>query len=219
MTWERARKPEQKAVRRDAILTAARELFSELDYEEISLNGIAREAGFSKPNVYRYFSTREEIFLVIFEEEQGKFVDALIARLNRIRAKDPANAIAKGWVEVALKHRVWLDLLPQLSTSLEKNSSVQQLVDFKKAGYERFAELIETLHRVCPTINQTAWGSVIQCGYALMAGLWSHANPGANVVEALQHPDVDRPLCDFAGTLQSGLSALIRGSEIQPHER
>ena len=35
MSWERARKPEQKAVRRDAILNAARALFSELGYEEI----------------------------------------------------------------------------------------------------------------------------------------------------------------------------------------
>ena len=213
MDWERARKPEQKAVRRDAILTAARALFSELDYEEISLNGIAREAGFSKPNVYRYFSTREEIFLAIYEEEQGQFVDALIARLKRIRAKDPVDAIARAWVEVALKHRVWLDLLPQLSTSMERNSSVEQIVEFKKVGFERFGKLIEAFHSVYPTIDQVGWVSVAQCGYSLMAGLWPHANPGDNVVEAMQHPDVNQPVWDFAAIMQSGLSALIRGTE------
>lgn len=214
MSWERARKPEQKAVRRDAILTAARAHFSELDYEEISLNGIAREAGFSKPNVYRYFTTREEIFLAIFEEEQGQFVDALIARLKRIRTKDPVDAIARAWVEVALKHRVWLDLLPQLSTSMERNSSVEQIVEFKKVGYERFGRLIEAFHSVYPTIDQVGWASVAQCGYSLMAGLWPHANPGDNVVEAMQHPDVNQPLWDFAAIMQSGLSALIRGTEL-----
>lgn len=215
MNWERARKPEQKAVRRDAILKAARDLFSELEYEEISLNGIAREAGFSKPNVYRYFATREEIFLVIFEEEQGKFIDSLIARLKRIRARDPVVAIAKLWVESALKHTVWLSLLPQLATSLERNSSVEQLVGFKKAGYERFDALLEALHRACPTIDRIGWANVVQCGYAMMAGIWPHANPGCNVEEAMQHPDVGRPLCDFSGTMQAGLSALIRGTEFQ----
>jgi len=69
VNWERARRPEQTAARRKEILNAAKALFAELEYEEISLNAIAREAGFSKPNVYRYFSTREEIFLAIFEEE------------------------------------------------------------------------------------------------------------------------------------------------------
>ena len=62
MGWERARQPEQKAVRRKAILDAARSLFTDSGYDEISLNGIARSAGINKANVYRYFSSREEIF-------------------------------------------------------------------------------------------------------------------------------------------------------------
>lgn len=215
MSWERARNPEQKAVRRDAILKAARDLFSELEYEEISLNGIAREAGFSKPNVYRYFSTREEIFLAIFEEEQGEFVDSLIARLKRIRAKDPVDSICRAWVEIAMKHRTWLDLLPQLSMSMEKNSSVEQLVEFKKVGYERFGRLLEAFHRTYPAVDQNGWVLVAQCGYSLMAGLGPHSNPGDNVIQAMQHPEVSQPLWDFPTVMQSGLEALIRGIELQ----
>lgn len=211
MDWERARKPEQKAVRRDAILNAARSLFSELDYEEISLNGIAREAGFSKPNVYRYFSTREEIFLAIFEEEQGQFVDSLIVRLKRIRAKDPVDAICRAWVEIAMKHRTWLDLLPQLSMSMEKNSSVEQLVEFKKVGYERFGRLLEAFHQTYPAIDQDGWVLVAQCGYSLMAGLWPHTNPGDNVREAMQHPDVNQAPWEFRPLMEMGLKALIHG--------
>ncbi|WP_083776759.1 TetR/AcrR family transcriptional regulator [Acaryochloris marina] len=54
------------------MLEAAQSLFSELAYEEIGLNRIAREVGISKAKIYRYFSTREEIFLVIYEAEQIK---------------------------------------------------------------------------------------------------------------------------------------------------
>ena len=212
MTWERARKPEQKAVRREEILNAAKALFAELDYEEISLNGIAREAGFSKPNVYRYFATREEIFLAIFEEEQGKFVEALIARLKRIRARDPVDAIARVWVEVVIDHRNWLELLPQAALSMERNSSVEQIIEFKKVGYERFTKLIAAFEAAYPKLNHQQWVMVAQCGYAMMAGLWPVANPGDNVLEAIQHPSVNQPRWQFKDALEHGLSALIRGT-------
>lgn len=41
-------------------------LFKKRGYENVTLNGIAVEAGFTKSNLYRSFSSREEIFLSIF---------------------------------------------------------------------------------------------------------------------------------------------------------
>ncbi len=213
MTWQRARQPEQKAVRREAILDAARTLFSKMPYEEISLNGIARKAGISKPNVYRYFSTREEIFLTIFSDEQSKFIEALIARMKRIRSKDPVGAISRAWVEVALQHRVLLDLLPQLSTSMETNSSVEQIVAFKRDAFVLGDELVRTLHHLHPRLSIEQWMTVVQCAISMMAGLWPLANPGQNVIAALQHPDVNRPAWEFKPIMTHGLSALIRGNQ------
>jgi AcrR family transcriptional regulator len=212
MSWERARQPEQKAVRRQAILDAARSLFTDSSYDEISLNGIARKAGMNKANVYRYFSTREEIFLTIFKAEQGKFVQSLIARLKRIRSKEPVDAICRTWVEVALKHRAFLDLLPQLSTSMEKNSSVEQIVHFKKLAYERFGELLQTLEHIHPQLNLEQWAFVAQCAISMMAGLWPFTNPGEKVIAAMQHPDVNRTPWEFERLMMRGLTALIHGA-------
>lgn len=212
MHWERARKPEQKAVRREAILTAARALFAKAEYESISLNGIAREAGFSKPNVYRYFATREEIFLAIFEEERDSFLRELMARLRRIRAKDPIPQICKWWVQIALQHRTLLDLLPQLMTSMEKNSSVEQIVEFKKTGFALMGELVQTLTELYPKLDAEQWGTVVQCSIALMAGLWPLTNPGQNVQEALQHPDVQESVWEFEPLMKYGMQALILGN-------
>ena len=63
--WERARQPEQISEREQAIVNAATTLFRTREYDSISLNGIAREAGFAKSNIYRYFSSREEMPSVI----------------------------------------------------------------------------------------------------------------------------------------------------------
>lgn len=208
--WERARKPEQKAVRRDAILKAARTLFSELEYDEISLNGIAREAGFSKPNIYRYFSTREEIFLAIYEVEQGKFVRSLVSRLKKMRSKDKVSGISRIWVEVLLKHETLLNLIPQLSPSMERNSSVDQLVLFKKQGHEQFLEVVATLEEHCPSLNSEQWAVVVQCAFSMIAGLWPIANPSENIIEALQ--EVKQTPWEFEPVLTFGMTALIQGA-------
>ena len=215
MCWERARKPEQKAMRREAILNAAKALFSQHEYEQISLNGIARQAGISKPNIYRYFATREEIFLAIFEEQWGSFLQSLMSRLKRIRAKDPVPQICRAWVQVALEHRTLLELLPHLMTSLEKNSSVEQIVQFKKKGFALMNDLVQALADAYPKLVVEQWGTVVQSGIALMAGLWPMTNPGENVNEAFERLDMEDSIWKFEPLMKMGLEAVIRGTTLQ----
>lgn len=212
MSWTRARSQSQKAARREEILEAAQSLFSELAYEEISLNGIAREAGISKANIYRYFSTREEIFLVIYEAEQIVFVRALINRLQQMASVDNVSEMTQIWVETLLQHETLLNLIPQLSISMERNSSVEQLIKFKKQGYTTYQELLESLVSVFPRLNQQQWVMVIQCTYSMIAGLWPLSNPSENLLEALRHPEVNQPPWEFESTMTYGLSALIHGA-------
>ncbi|MEL7538808.1 MAG: TetR/AcrR family transcriptional regulator [Pseudomonadota bacterium] len=210
--WERARNPAQKAVRRDAILDAARTLFAELEYDEISLNAIAREAGISKPNVYRYFSTREEIYLAIFEEERDRFAEDFAQRLKRSRIKDPIERVSRVWVAASLASRTWMDLVPLIAISLERNSSIEQIVQFKTAGRACFGKLTDHLHDSMPVLSEAEWLLIVQCVFAFMAGLWPLANPSSRVQEAMAHPDVDEAPWQFDEMFERGVTAMIRGT-------
>ncbi len=214
MDWERARKPEQKEIRRNAILEAAKALFSELKYEEISLNAIAREARISKPNVYRYFSSREEIFLAIFEEEQRKFIDELSLKLKRLRGKDIAAGIARAWVDVSLAFPTLMDLLPQHSISMEENSSPEQLAAFKKQTLADWQKLIGALYETHPAIDAEAWTNVIKLTVSLMSGLWPLANPSDVVVQAAKESGWQDYPWDFARLMKAGIIAFIHEAEL-----
>ena len=214
MDWERARKPEQKEIRRNAILEAAKALFSELKYEEISLNAIAREARISKPNVYRYFSSREEIFLAIFEEEQRKFIDELSLKLKRLRGKDIAAGIARAWVDVSLAFPTLMDLLPQHSISMEENSSPEQLAAFKKQTLADWQKLIGALYETHPAIDAEAWTNVIKLTVRLMSGLWPLANPSDVVVQAAKESGWQDYPWDFARLMKAGIIAFIHEAEL-----
>jgi len=62
-TFQRARRPEQKAQRREAILAAAADLARRDRVREVTLSDIARAVGIHKSALLRYFETREQIFL------------------------------------------------------------------------------------------------------------------------------------------------------------
>jgi AcrR family transcriptional regulator len=55
-----------KLLRRQAILDAARELLLEVGYDAVSIEGIAARADLTKPTVYAYFESREEILLAAY---------------------------------------------------------------------------------------------------------------------------------------------------------
>ncbi|HEU4330550.1 MAG TPA: helix-turn-helix domain-containing protein, partial [Lapillicoccus sp.] len=59
----RARRPEHKQQRREAILDAARDLALRRGVRAITLGDLAEAVGLAKSNVVRYFGTREEIFV------------------------------------------------------------------------------------------------------------------------------------------------------------
>ena len=84
-TWQRARSEGAIASRRSQILNAARKCFARAGFERTTLNGIAREAGMAKANIYRYFTTREEIFLTLFLEEMRAWADDFAAALRHSR--------------------------------------------------------------------------------------------------------------------------------------
>jgi AcrR family transcriptional regulator len=78
-TGLRARK---KARTHDAIADAAISLFLAHGFDEVSINDIAAAAEVSKPTLFRYFATKEDLVLHRFADHNGE-----AARV--VRARDP----------------------------------------------------------------------------------------------------------------------------------
>lgn len=88
-SFSRARTPEQRAVRSDAIRTAARDLLTTTSASQISLRAIAGQAGLAPSNVLRHGGSREEILLDVMDEEYAAWLaelDALLGRAGTVQA-------------------------------------------------------------------------------------------------------------------------------------
>lgn len=77
--------PDWRLRRREAILAAAAELFARRPYHDVQMDDVARQAGVGKATLYRYFPSKEELYLHAFDEA--------LARLEeRLHAQPPGEA-------------------------------------------------------------------------------------------------------------------------------
>ena len=75
----RARSDEHKEERLSQIKEATAELFANCPYSEITLTTIAEKLGWSRANLYKYVTTKEEIFLEISAEKMAAYYNSLLS--------------------------------------------------------------------------------------------------------------------------------------------
>jgi AcrR family transcriptional regulator len=208
--FRRARRPEHKEERREAILAAARELAGERPVREVSLGDIARRVGLAKSNVLRYFESREDIFLRMLLREWESWRTALTERLRSggATADDVATTIARTIAERPL----FCDLISEMSAVLERNVSVATVQAFKSQSLDKVDDLGAVVAERVPGLDGPHARETIAAALVITAGLWPIANPAPRVFAMFaEDPALTRTHVDFEDHLQHLVSALITG--------
>jgi AcrR family transcriptional regulator len=188
LPFQRARKPEEQQLRRDAILRAAAELFDAGGLQAAGLNAIAARAGFTKSNVYRYFESREEVLLSLFLEDLGAFVAAFEATVAACAPAD-IDAIAAVAATGFLERPRFCSLIAILSSVLEQNVSTDKIIVLKRA--------VSALHQRIATAlaSRLPGASLADCGWAsamsatLVGGMWPNLAPSPNAARVMALPE------------------------------
>ena len=203
----RARSPEQKEQRLGEIKGAVRRQFAERPYHEITLTTIAEELGWSRANLYKYVTTKEEIFLLLTADECDAYFEALLAALPEGRELSPAEA-ADAWAKVADAHQEYFRLGDLLTTIVETNVTVERLMDFKRGYYAHVAEMREHLPQVTGIAPERVEPLLLAVYYhatGLVSSCWS--NP--LIAEALRRLEIERPETDFRAEMRDFIAMCL----------
>ena len=114
------------------IVDACERLYAATGFHAVSLRDIARETSMSRPSVYNYFRTKEEIFLALFAREYDRWNAALARLLARPGALDDA-ALADALARTLRGRGILLRLLSMNLYDMEAGSRVENLTAFKRS--------------------------------------------------------------------------------------
>lgn len=214
MNWQRARTDEKKNERKEAIYQAAFTLFKNNGYDKVSFNAIAVEAGFTKSNMYRYFSSKDEIFLNVFADLFKLWVDDFSTQLQALEQEVEPEAFAYIWLNSMLSQPKLLDLMPILFTSLERNSSFEQLLEFKRLSMNLLYRLTVDISRIYPDIEGEKAFKLLNLSYAATTNSWT-ANTQSEALTKLYQLDEFHALKpDFEKDLTSSIAIIIQGLKV-----
>lgn len=97
--------PDWRTRRRARIVAAATRLFAESAYGAVQMDDVARAAGMSKATVYRYFRSKDALYLEIFDQELVALVAALEAlRERRLAPRETVAAIISAVIGIFAVH-------------------------------------------------------------------------------------------------------------------
>jgi len=131
----RARSDEQKEERMSQIKKVADELFKTMPYTEINLSNIAEKLKWSRANLYKYVTTKEEIYLEIEQDRMIEYLQSLITVFPD-GCRLSSETVAEIWTAQVAAHEDYFKYTAFLLTIIERNVTVERLTVFKKTYYE-----------------------------------------------------------------------------------
>ena len=165
--------PEQIARKREEIINACEQLYQTMSFREITLKEIGNITSFSRPTIYNYFETKEEIFLGLFQREYERWNEDLNAILNgneQLSKKELAEHIANS---LAGREQL-LKLLSMNNYDMEANSRQELLNTFKQSYGGSMHRMRMLLEKFCPDMSATDIQNFIYTFFPFMFGIYPY---------------------------------------------
>ena len=165
--------PERTAARKEEIISACEKLYQTMSFKDITLKEIGNETSFSRPTIYNYFQTKEEIFLALYELEYDRWnedLEKIVEGNDLLSREEVAEGIAR-----SLEKRVQLlKLLSMNNYDMESNSRPECLVSFKVSYGKSIMNIRRILDKFCPDLSEEDKRSFIYIFFPFMFGIYPY---------------------------------------------
>ncbi len=182
--------PELIADRREAIINACERLYETMSFREITLKEIGNVVPFSRPTIYNYFQTKEEIFLALFEREYDRWnrdLTAIMAENEALTATQLAGEIARSLE----KRTQLLKLLSMNNFDMEANSRPELLTSFKTAYGQSMENVRGILRKFRPGMGEEDIRAFIYVFFPFMFGIYPYTEVTEKQRDAMREAHVN----------------------------
>ncbi|WP_305787886.1 TetR/AcrR family transcriptional regulator [Symbioplanes lichenis] len=216
VTFKRARTEEQREVRRRAILDVASAMLDEMPVAAVTLNELSRRVGLAKPNVLRYFESREAVLLELLDHFLGEWLaelgDALVSGVDAdLPMAGRAAAVADILGRSLAGRTTMCDLFGAQGSVLEHNVSVEVVARYKRASLGHLTTMTTLISNYLPELGANATLFSLQT-MVLAGALSAYSTPPPSLAAAYRaEPDLALFHLELSDALKLSLTATLLG--------
>ena len=131
---------EQKEERKQEIINACERVYKEKGFYGVTIKEISTETSFTRPAIYTYFETKDEILLALLDREYEAWVTDL-EKIRSIKVSLTRTQLAEELAHSLEEREVLLRIQNMNLYEIELNSRVERLAEFKSL----YGQAVETL--------------------------------------------------------------------------
>lgn len=158
------------------IVQACRKLYQTMSFQEINLRTISKETSVSRPTIYNYFESKEEIFLFILKEEYEAWNEDLRRILDApmpMTADRFAREVAK-----TMEFRITLLKIQCMNLyEIEEHSRQERLIEFKQSYRKALDTMDACLQKFFPHLTARERGDFRYSFFPFMYGVYPYVYP------------------------------------------
>ena len=201
--------PELTASRREEIVNACKKLYQTMSFKEITLKDISVETSLSRPSIYNYFQTKEEIFLALMQREYENWSGELNL-LSENNSQMSAEAFADAIAHSLERHEQLLKLLAMNHYDMEENSRPERLTDFKAAYGASIDAVRASLGKFFPDTNAESFVFVF---FPFLFGVYPYSVATQKQLDAMRDAKLEFRMHSIYEIVYSCVMQLLGGTK------
>ena len=205
---QRARTRDDKRLRREAILAAARTVLERTPPQKVTVGDLADAAALGKTTLYSYFETKEDVLLSLFEAELVLLIDDMCARLEGVVGIE---AVASALVAAVGAQRGYRRMAVALHTQIEPNVSPERRFAFRRVLAAEVLRAGRAIEARVPELPPGGGAVTLRRLQSLALGLDQLVRPGGVPLENPEDPALEPFRLRFGDELQNALTCLLIG--------
>ena len=182
--------PEEIARKREEIVDACEHLYQTMSFKEITLKEISKITSFSRPTIYNYFETKEEIFLALFKREYDRWnenLTVIFEENEQLTKVQLAEKIARSLAE----RQQLLKRLSMNNYDMEANSRQELLTSFKESYGNSLRRMSMLLTKFCPDMSVADIQNFSYIFFPFMFGIYPYTTVTEKQKAAMEEAGVN----------------------------
>ncbi|MCM3748858.1 TetR/AcrR family transcriptional regulator [Paenibacillus pasadenensis] len=210
---KRAMTPEAKALKAQAILDKAAEMFLSSEYEKIKISDLAKQMGMSNGILFVYFKTKEALFFSLLCREYEKRFTRLaeLAKQSPIwNFSDFKLLIMNELTELVDHNPLYIRLESMRSAVLEKNIDAETMLNKKINLYKMITDLVAI---ICEhlSLTQEEVLDILQAEASIITGCKLSATLPADVADIIEQSGLEGMKRDFKKDVLTTMNHYLNG--------